>query len=243
MFGKDTKKAFWTGMVALLPTALTLILIIKAYQLVAGTIGKGFTTVITAALKWLTPWSLEYIPEGLISAAGVILAIVFVFFLGMALASLIGRRTWTFVEARFVSLPLIRSVYPSVKQITDFLFAEKKFSFRQVVALEYPRKGIWSLAFITGKAFSPLPEMTGKEMVTVFVPSSPTPFTGYCVQVAREELVDIDISVDAAIRYVVSGGVLMTEGDWAGTACTDMADVIGVTGGAAVIRENIGSQE
>ena len=186
MFGNNKKKAFITGLAALLPTALTLILIIKAYQLVAGTIGDAFTATITAGLKWLTPWSIGYIPPGLISAAGVILAIAFVFFLGMAMASLIGRQTWAFVESRFVTLPLIRSIYPSVKQITDFLFAEKKYSFRQVVLVEYPRLGIWSLGFITGRAFRALTERLGKEMSTVFVPSSPTPFTGYCIQVPCE---------------------------------------------------------
>ncbi len=153
MLTKGTRKAFITGLAALLPTALTIIIVVKVYQLVANTIGSAFTLVIRGTLDLLTPWSLDYIPDWLLSAGGVLLAVVFVFFLGLVLASIIGRRAWGFVESRFMRVPVLRTVYTAFRQITEFLFGERKLNFRQVVLFEYPRRGIYTLGFITGQAF------------------------------------------------------------------------------------------
>jgi len=207
------RRAFLRGLAALLPTALTVIIFVKVYEFIAGSVGKAINSLIAAALAYATDSSFDEIDAMVPSVVGTFLALILIFlvavFVGLVLASLIGRKAWGYLERRLFGFPLVRLVYPSLKQITDFIFGEQRLSFKRVGLLEYPRKGVYSIGFITGSAFETLTERTGRDMVTFFIPSSPTPFTGYCVQVAREEVMELDVPVEAAIRYTVSGGVIV----------------------------------
>jgi uncharacterized membrane protein len=108
-------------------------------------------------------------------------------------------------------VPVVKQVYPYVKQVVDFLFSDDSpMEFNRVVALEYPRKGLWSVGFVTGDSLRTLRESSGKA-VSVFIPSSPTPFTGYTITVPVEELIEMPISVEEAIRFAISGGVLIPD--------------------------------
>jgi uncharacterized membrane protein len=106
--------------------------------------------------------------------------------------------------------PFLRQIYPYVKQITDFILTqeEKKKMFSKVVAVEYPRKGMWSMAMVTGSGLKKIADHTEKECVTVLIPSSPTPFTGYVVTVPKEEIIELDMTIEEALRFAVSGGVI-----------------------------------
>jgi uncharacterized membrane protein len=108
-------------------------------------------------------------------------------------------------------VPVIRKVYPYIKQLVDFLINdEDKPKFSRVVAVEYPRKGIWSVGFMTGGSLQTI-EKQIPDSITVFIPSSPTPFTGYTITVQKKDTVDLPISVEEAIRFAVSGGVLVPD--------------------------------
>lgn len=207
------KRAFLRGLAALLPTVLTVIIFVKAYEFIAGSVGKAINSLIAAAWSRATGGSYEEIFLSIPSAVGAFLALIMIFlvavFVGLVLASIIGRKTWRYVERRLFGFPIVRLIYPSLKQITDFIFGEQRLSFRRVGLLEYPRKGVWSIGFVTGSAFHTLSERTGREMVSFFIPSSPMPITGYCVQVFRDEVIELDIPVEAAIRYTISGGVIV----------------------------------
>jgi uncharacterized membrane protein len=96
-----------------------------------------------------------------------------------------------------------------VKQVTDFVLSEKRAAFRTVVAVPYPRPGIYSLGFVTGEGWKSINRASGGEMVQVFIPSSPTPVTGYVVFVRRDEIVELDLTVDEALRFSISGGVIV----------------------------------
>jgi uncharacterized membrane protein len=139
---------------------------------------------------------------------GFVIAIIVVYFVGLFLASFIGRTTWKLVENTIGRMPLVRAIYPNIKQVTDFLFGEHKLEFSGVVAVPYPRLGIWSLGLLTGPPMRLIAEATGEELVTVFVPSSPTPVTGYTITVARREMIELAISVDEAVRFIISAGVI-----------------------------------
>ena len=102
-------------------------------------------------------------------------------------------------------------MYPYVKQVVDFFFSdERPIKFNRVVAVEYPRKGIWSVGFLTGDSLPSIQTKLG-ESVTVFVPSSPTPFTGYTITIRREDIIELPLTVEEAIRFAVSGGVLVPD--------------------------------
>ena len=108
-------------------------------------------------------------------------------------------------------IPLVRAIYPAVKQITDFLLAERgknQFAGSRVVAVQPHEKGIWSIGLVTGPGVRSLSDAVQTEMVTVFVPSSPTAFSGYVLVVPREEVVELPLEVDEAMRLLISGGVL-----------------------------------
>jgi len=144
----------------------------------------------------------------LLSILSVLVALVGVYVVGYLLATFAGRSVWRLVERSIMALPVVSRVYPYVKQFTDFMFAEKRFQFSRVVMVEYPRREMWSIGFVTGAGFRELNRRVGQEMVTVYLPSAPTPFTGYCVIVPRDDVVEIDVSVDALLRYVISVGVI-----------------------------------
>lgn len=139
---------------------------------------------------------------------GFLIAIILVYFMGYFLASFIGRTSWRAAEGLLYRIPLIRAIYPHVKQVTDFLLSERQVEFSGVVAVQYPRKGIWSLGLSTGAPIDSVQEGSADELVTVFIPSSPTPVTGYVVQVPRTDTIELSISVDEALRFTISGGVI-----------------------------------
>lgn len=130
------------------------------------------------------------------------------YLLGKFLAAGIGRFFWNQFERAISRLPLVRNVYSSVKQVTDFLFSEHEIHYTRVVAIEYPRKGVWQLAFVTGEGMMEISEATREPMLAVFVPHSPVPFTGFIATVKKSETVDLNISVDQAIQFIVSCGVV-----------------------------------
>ncbi|GJM24338.1 MAG: membrane protein [Phycisphaerae bacterium] len=139
---------------------------------------------------------------------GFLIAIIVVYFVGLFLASFIGRTTLRLVERTVSRMPLVGAIYPNIKQVTDFLFSESKLEFSGVVAVPYPRKGIWSVGLLTGRPMGAIKDQTDGDLVTVFIPSSPAPVTGYTITVPREDLLVLDISIDEALRFIISAGVV-----------------------------------
>jgi uncharacterized membrane protein len=151
---------------------------------------------------WEARWYLDLV--------GLALAIVAVYILGRSVGGYIGRRLLAAFELGMLSVPGIRSVYPALKQVVEFLFGseQKNLEFNRVVMIEYPRPGIWSMGLVTGDAAREVRAAVG-DAVTVFVPSSPTPFTGWTVTVPRDQVRELPITVDEALRYLVSAGVVV----------------------------------
>lgn len=116
------------------------------------------------------------------------------------------RRFLQGLEALFLNVPFFSKLYLSVKDIAQAFFGDKSGVFKRVVYLEYPRKGIWALAFVTQERRWDIHEKTGRDMVNVFVPSPPNPATGFFIFVPKEDLMDAGISVEEAIKLVISGG-------------------------------------
>jgi len=163
--------------------------------------------------KEIRRWKLEKqwnkSPQSLV---GFFIAIILVYVVGRILASLLGRRIWSFFEGTVQRVPGFKQVYPYIKQVTEFLFAERKISFTsRVVAVPYPRKGIWSIGLLTGTGFRQVKEEAGEDLVTIFIPSSPTPVTGYVIYVKRSEIIELPITLEEAIRFTVSGGVIVPD--------------------------------
>lgn len=135
--------------------------------------------------------------------------ILVMYFLGKFLAAGVGRWTWLRIEGIIHRLPIIRNVYSSVKQVTDFIFSEQEIQFNRVVAVEYPRKGMWSIGFVTGESMLDIRSAANEPVLSVLMPTSPMPMTGFTITVRKSETVDLNISIDQAIQFVVSCGVVV----------------------------------
>ena len=221
---RSVKRSFWRGLAALVPTLLTLVVLILGISFVYRYLGQPVNTAIMHVVHWVSGIPLgEYDAAG-VPTAGSVLAWYSRYWMwwlgpvasiiGLAvgayfLGTFIGNRLLRFVESWLVHVPLLRRIYPGAKQVSEFFFSERAVEFRRVVAIEYPRRGVWSVGFVTGRSFHVLSEKTEQELITVFVPSSPTPFTGYIVCVPRREVIDLPITVDEAFQYTISGGVIM----------------------------------
>lgn len=145
---------------------------------------------------------LEYVAASLIG-------MVFVVILGFLARNFFGRRLFDLFEWVAGKAPIIKNVYPHAKQLVDFFFAEKKpIEFDKVVAVEWPRERLWSIGFVTGSGLRTLQEHTGKRYVTVYFPSSPAPMTGYTHFVPVDEVLQLEMTVEEAMKLVISGGVL-----------------------------------
>ncbi len=138
------------------------------------------------------------------------LFLAFLYLTGKLIAAGIGRIIWRSLESLINRVPIIRNVYSSVKQVTDFAFSDsEKIQFNRVVALEYPRKGIWSMGFVTGESMADIRDAAGEPMLSVLMPTSPMPATGFTVSVPKSETIDLDLTIDQAIQYCVSCGVVV----------------------------------
>lgn len=121
----------------------------------------------------------------------------------------IGNFLWGTTERLIYRVPLVRNVYSSVKQVTDFVFNRKDFKFTRVVAIEYPRKLQWALGFVTGEGLLDIREAAGEKVLSVLVPTSPMPVTGFVIMVQESEVLYLNLSIDQALEYIVSCGVVV----------------------------------
>lgn len=226
VFWNDFKRFFFRGLAAVLPTLLTVMIIVGLFNFVQNNIGKrinhGIIFLLTTTAEapapragyegpmtdfglWADWWNQRWYLQGV----GFVVVIIIVYFIGKFFASFMGRYAWRMMEQTIQRTPLIKQIYPSVKQVTDFFLSEKKVEFSRVVAVEYPRKGIWSLGLVTGPGLRSIAQKVDPELLTIFIPSSPTPFTGYTITVRRDEVIDLPLSIDEALRFTVSAGVVL----------------------------------
>jgi uncharacterized membrane protein len=207
------KTYFLRGLAVLLPTVVAIGILVWAFSFVndniSGHIKDGLETLITWAGGSEAELKKAWIQKAL-TAAGFLLALVAVFIVGALLATVVGKTLWRMVEKFIMNTPLLRSIYPSIKQVTDFLLTQEDQQrlFKRVVAVEYPRKGIWSLGFATGPGVAKVADSTKEELLSVLIPTSPTPFTGFVIMVPKKKTIELDMTVEEALRFIVTGGVV-----------------------------------
>jgi uncharacterized membrane protein len=148
--------------------------------------------------------------DGYGSIVGFLIALVGVCVIGALLASYAGKTIWRMTEKFIMNTPVLKRVYPYIKQLTDFFLSQQdeQKHFSRVVAVEYPRKGIWSLGFVTGSGLEKVVDTIGGEFLTILIPTSPAPFTGFIITVVKDQVIDLNISMEEAIRFIASGGVV-----------------------------------
>lgn len=209
---RGVKRSFWRGLAALVPAFLTIVVLVLGISFIYNYLGKYVNLAIIHVLAYAIEVPVDRVEQWYaqywLGWVGVVVAIVGVCVAAYFLGTFIGSRIYRFFETWVVRAPLLRRIYPGAKQVSEFFFSERAVEFRRVVAIEYPRRGVWSVGFVTGRSFRALSKHTEQELLTVFVPSSPTPVTGYIVAVPRREVIDLPISVEEAFQYTISAGVI-----------------------------------
>jgi uncharacterized membrane protein len=215
---KDTKKnrsILRTGLMTLVPTLITIFVLALAFNFLNNNIAKPLGELVLTVVDWFSSADLTKYKQDVwvVTIVGFPLSILIIFFFSYLMATFLGK--WLMGELEkwvLGKFPIIKSVYPYAKQFSDlFLSEEKKVAFQKVIAVEYPRKGIYQLAFLTSEGMKELDTKSGKELIGIFIPGSPAPFTGWVNFVPRDEIIVLDMTIDEAIRTLVSGGVLIPE--------------------------------
>lgn len=145
-----------------------------------------------------------------IPGLGVFLSLLLLLITGMFATNYIGQRFMGWGESLLAKIPFVRSIYNSVKQVINTLLSTNSEAFRKVLLIEYPRKGLWSIAFQTGASNSEINDHTNSEMVSAFIPTTPNPTSGFLILVPKEETIELNMSIDEALKFVISLGVVQT---------------------------------
>jgi len=155
----------------------------------------------------------EYNPENYlpfsIPGIGLIIALIVLTLIGAVTAGIFGRLTRQLIESILNRLPIIRSIYSAIKQIIETVLANQSAAFRDCVLVEFPRPGAWSLGFVTGTTPSEVKNAVGDDPLTIFVPTTPNPTSGYLIFVPRKDVRYLEMSVEDGIKLVVSGGIVV----------------------------------
>ncbi|HHT0591752.1 TPA: DUF502 domain-containing protein [Legionella anisa] len=153
-----------------------------------------------------------YQPEQLIGhyipGIGVILSLIILLITGIIATNYLGQRLVGWGESVLSRIPLVRSIYKTVKQVINAVLSTNSEAFRKVVLIEYPRKGLWTIAFQTGTANTAINNKTKEEMISIFIPTTPNPTSGFLMMVPRSDVIELDMSIDEALKFIISLGVM-----------------------------------
>ena len=144
----------------------------------------------------------------LLETTGLFIAIILIYLAGMLLSNFVGRQLYHRVERLIARIPGFKQVYPHVKQVVDMIVGDNKMAFSKVVLVEYPSKDIWTVGFLTGDSMRDIDESAGEQVQSVFIPTSPTPFTGFTINVGKSKIRQMDLTIEEALRFVITAGVL-----------------------------------
>jgi uncharacterized membrane protein len=185
---KQLRKSFFTGLLVVIPISVTIYILVFLIEL----------------LNDLLPFS--FLPYG----TGLVLMVILITLVGFMTTNFIGKRLIEMGEQFISRIPLVKNVYAAVKQIADAMLTSHTKNFRRVVLVEYPRKEIYTLAFVTGIAKGEIQNKTQSKLINLFVPTTPNPTSGFFLMVPESDVIDLDMSVEDAFKLLISGGMIST---------------------------------
>jgi|TARA_B100001105_G_scaffold88990_1_gene70667 uncharacterized membrane protein len=195
------KKYIIAGLLVWLPFAATVVIV----KLLIDLLDK---TILLLPAEWHPVALLGFSIPGF----GIILALSILLLTGMLAANLFGRRFVEIWERLLNKIPLVRSIYSSIKQISNTIFDPSGKSFRKVVMLQYPRKGLWSIGFLTNDNVGDEMSAVDDRLVAVFIPTTPNPTSGFIIMTRNDEITELDMSVEEGFKFIISMGVIIPDG-------------------------------
>jgi uncharacterized membrane protein len=191
------KKYFITGLLVLVPLFITV-------WVISGLVGMMDQSLFLLPETWRPKAQLGLEIPGM----GAILTLLIIFVTGVIATNFFGKRLILVWEALLARVPVVKSIYASVKQVSDTLFSDSGNAFRQAVLVQFPRPGAWTIAFVTGKPGGDVANHLSGDYLSVYVPTTPNPTGGYFLMLPRADVVELDMSVDEALKYIISMGVV-----------------------------------
>ena len=204
------KRYLITGLLVLVPLAITV-------WVLATLIGLMDQSLLLLPASWRPEAWLGYRIPGL----GTLLTVLIVLVTGIVATNFFGRRILEFWEGILARVPVVKSIYYSVKQVSDTLFSDSGQAFRKALLVQYPRAGSWTIAFQTGHPGRSVAQHLRGEHVSVYVPTTPNPTSGFFLMMPVSEVVELDMSVDEALKYIISMGVVVPPDKTASTYAGD----------------------
>lgn len=197
-FAARIRAYFFAGILVTAPIAITVYL----SWLVVSFVDNRITPLIPARYNPET-----YLPFAL-PGLGLVILFAVLTLIGAFAAGWIGRTIMRLYEAILARMPVVRNLYSAIKQIVETILAQQSTAFRQAVLVEYPRRGLWAIAFITGRTEGEVQNLTEEETINIFVPTTPNPTSGFLLFVPRKDLVPLSMTVEEAIKMIISGGIV-----------------------------------
>jgi len=191
-FWRSLRRNFLTGLVVLLPVVVTIFVLWRLFTWLDLILGRYF---------------MEYLGYP-IPGAGVVALILMIVGIGALASNILGKRLIGAVETLVARVPILRWIYRTTKQLFATLLQERKTNFGKVVLVTFPYKGTYSMAFQTSDGSDVIDEVVGKKMVTVFLPTTPNPTSGYFLLVPEDEVIPLGISADEGLKYIISAGAI-----------------------------------
>ncbi|AZP12775.1 DUF502 domain-containing protein [Undibacterium parvum] len=191
------RKYFITGLLILVPLAITL-----------WVLHSVISTMDQSLLLLPAQWRPEQLFGFKVLGIGTILTLLIVFVTGLLAQNFIGNYVVEAWEALLKRIPIVNSIYSSVKQVSDTLFSSSGNAFSKALLVQYPREGSWTIAFLTGVPGGAVAKHLKGEYISIYVPTTPNPTSGFFLMVPKADTIELDMSVDAALKYVVSMGVV-----------------------------------
>jgi uncharacterized membrane protein len=193
------RKYFATGLLILVPLSITLWVL----NLIIGTMGQSLLLLPPA-------WRPETVFKFTIirNLLGTFLTLLIILLTGLLTRNFLGKQVVRMWEGLLIRIPVVNSIYSSVKQVSDTLFSSSGNAFRKAVLVQYPREGSWTIAFLTGVPGGDVKNHLQGDYISVYVPTTPNPTSGFFLMVPRADAIDLDMSVDEALKYIVSMGVV-----------------------------------
>lgn len=200
-FSKTKLKAyFFTGLFTSLPVMATI--------LVAWFISKGIIKLLSLPLSGFLDLKIPGI-NLIVPLAGLIITITIILLIGFLMASLIGKGIIAWFEEILARVPIISNIYAAFKQLIEILLIRDKESFSRVVLVEYPRKGVYSVGFVTSESNPKVTRATGKEIINVYLPTALNIASGFLIAAPADEVISLDISIEEGLKLVISGGFIL----------------------------------
>ena len=202
---QDLKSDLIAGLLVVIPLATTIWLSVST--------AKWAINLFTRIPKQINPFDglNPLLTDVLNFSVGLAVPLLSILIIGLMARNIAGRWLLDFGEQFLQAIPLAGSVYKTLKQILETLLSDSKTKFRRVVLIEYPRKGVWTMGFVTGKVSPQLQTQLEEEMISVFIPTTPNPTSGWYAVFPQKEAIDVDLSIEDAFKVLISGGIVSPE--------------------------------